>query len=268
MRVLATSTTIITFGRYFCIMDYSDFVNRLNEMKEMGYVESHRRGDTGIGKTLEDLLGISENNIAGPDFQVYELKSARKDSSSMLTLFTKAPSPKGANRNLLEAFGYMQRKVPRDYKHLSLTGEEIDESDIPVEEKELHVTVDSIKPNSVGLKLEIKGNRLYIANDKGVEAYYDNETLKESFENKYHRLIYVLASHKKEKGKEYFWFNKCYLLDGFGFERFSELVKDGTLKVDIRIGHYPDGRLHDHGTGFRILPKYLPQCFETIQRIL
>jgi hypothetical protein len=249
-------------------MNYSDFVKKLKEIKEMGYVESHRRGDTGIGKTLEDLLGISENNIAGPDFEVYELKSARKDSSSMLTLFTKAPLPKGANRNLLEAFGYMQRKVPRDYRQLSLTGEEIDESDIPIEEKELHVTVDSIKPNSVGLKLEIKDNRLYIANDKGVESYYDNETLKEAFESKYHRLIYVLASHKKEKAKEYFWFNECYLLDGFGFERFSELVKNGTLKVDIRIGHYPDGRLHDHGTGFRILPKYLPQCFETIKRII
>lgn len=249
-------------------MDYTDFVNRLNEIKEMSYIESHRRGDTGIGKTLEDLLGISENNIAGPDFQVYELKSGRKDSSSMLTLFTRAPLPKGANRKLLDAFGYMQRKVPRDYRQMSLTGEEIDESDIPAEEKELHVTVDSIRPNSVGLKLEIRGNRLYIANEEGVEAYYDNETLKKAFESKYHRLIYVLANHKKEKSKEYFWFNECYLLDGFGFERFSELVKDGTLKVDVRIGHYPDGRLHDHGTGFRILPKYLPQCFETIQRII
>jgi len=249
-------------------MDYSDFVNRLNEIKETGYVESHRRGDTGIGKTLEDLLGISENNIAGPDFQVYELKSARKDSSSMLTLFTKAPLPKGANKNLLEAFGYMQRKVSRDYKQLSLTGEEMDESNIPLEEKELHVTVDSIRPNSVGLKLEIEGSRLFIGNEKGVEAYYDNETLREAFEKKYHKLIYVLADHRKEGGKEYFWFNESYLLDGFSFERFSELVREGKLKVDIRIGHYSDGRLHDHGTGFRILPKYLPQCFETIKRII
>ena len=249
-------------------MDYSDFLNRLNEINKMGYVESHRRGDTGIGKTLEDLLGISENNIAGPDFEVYELKSGRKDSSSMLTLFTKAPLPQGANKNLLESFGYRQRKVSRDYTQLSLTGEKIDESSIPIGEKELHVTVDSIKPNSVGLMLEIKGNRLYIANDKGVEAYYDNETLRKAFEKKYHKLIYVLADNRKRKGKDQFWFNEAYLLDGFGFERFSKLVKEGLLKVDIRIGHYPDGRLHDHGTGFRILPKYLPQCFEDIEPIM
>jgi hypothetical protein len=249
-------------------MDYATFMDKIRQIKEMGYVQSHRLGDTGIGKTLEDLLEITENNIAGPDFTIYELKSARKESVSMLTLFTKAPEPYGANKKLLETFGYMQRKIPRDHKQLTLVGEKIDESDIPIEEKELHVTVDALKPNSVGLILKIEENRLVIDNDLGVEAFYDNNTLREAFEKKYHKLIYVLADHKIERDKEHFWYNEAYLLDGFSFERFSELVREGKLKVDIRIGHYPDGKLHDHGTGFRILPKYLPQCFETITKIL
>jgi len=249
-------------------MKYADFLLRIKDIEQLGYVLSHRKGDTGIGKTLEDLLGITENNIAGPDFATYELKTGRKGSVSMLTLFTKAPEPRGANKKLLEVFGYVQRKVPREHKQLTLTGEGVDESKIPIEEKELHVTVDAIKPNSVGLKLEIKNDRLYIGNDQDVEAYYDNDTLKKVFERKYHKLIYVLADHKKEKGIECFWYNEAYLLDGFSFKRFSELVSEGKLKVDIRIGHYPDGRLHDHGTGFRILPRYLPQCFETIRQIL
>ena len=249
-------------------MEYPEFLRKIKQIKQMGYVQSHRAGPTGVGKTLEDLLGITENNIAGPDFATYELKTGRKDSVSMLTLFTKAPDPKGANKKLLETFGYVQRKVPRDYEQLTLAGEKIDESKIPIEDKELHTTVDAIKPNSLNLKLEIEGNRLYIRNDRDVEAYYDNDALKKIFEQKYHKLIYVLADHKKEKGKEHFWYNEAYLLDGFGFERFSELVSEGKLKVDIRIGHYSDGRLHDHGTGFRILPRYLSQCFETIQQIL
>lgn len=249
-------------------MKYADFLLRIKHIEQLGYVQSHRRGDTGIGKTLEDLLGITENNIAGPDFEVYELKSARKKSVSMLTLFTKAPEPKGANRRLLEVFGYVQRKVPRDYRQLTITGENVDESTIPIKDKELHVTVDAVKPNSVGLKLEIKDDRLYVGNDQGVEAYYYNETLKNTFEKKYHKLIYVMADHKKERGKEYFWFNEVYLLYGFSFETFSRLVREGKLKVDLRIGHYPNGRLHDHGTGFRILPRYLHQCFETVQKIL
>ena len=106
----------------------------------------------------------------------------------MLTLFTKAPSPRGANNRLLEHFGYKQRKKHPDLSQMSLNGKEVDESKIPIEDKELHVTVDSIRPNSVGLKLEIKGDRLYIDNDKGIEAYYDSAVLKEAFEQKYHNL--------------------------------------------------------------------------------
>ena len=89
---------------------------------ERGYVRSHRQHDTGIGKTLEDLLGITENNVSGPDFSTYELKSARKSSTSMLTLFTKAPLPRGANKRLLEVFGYKQRKVSASHKQRKLNG--------------------------------------------------------------------------------------------------------------------------------------------------
>lgn len=249
-------------------MEFSEFLVKIKKIRNMGFVQSHRSGPTGIGKTLEDLLGIEENNIAGPDFASYELKTGRKDSGSMLTLFTKSPDPQGANRKLLEAFGYVQRKVSRDYKQLTLAGNEIKESSIPVEEKELHSTVDAIRTNLQGLKLAINQDKLMITNKLRIEAFYENNTLKKAFEKKYHKLIYVLSDHKNEKGKEYFWYNEAYLLDGFSFKRFSELVAEGKLKVDIRIGHYADGRLHDHGTGFRILPEYLPQCFETIEQIL
>jgi hypothetical protein len=37
---------------------YQDLVNKLKKIKQMGYVKTHRSGNTGIGKTLEDLLGI------------------------------------------------------------------------------------------------------------------------------------------------------------------------------------------------------------------
>jgi hypothetical protein len=178
--------------------------------------------------------------------------------------------PKGANKSLLETFGYRQRtKKNRNQLHVTdYIDVQVNEHEISAREKELHVTVDSRSVNSVGLKLEIKNNRIYISNAKNVIAYYDENTLKEAFEKKYKKLILVLASSKKEGGKEWFWFNEAYLLEGFSFERFAELVKDGVVKLDLRIGHYPDGRSHDHGTGFRVLPKDRPKCFEKIVRII
>jgi hypothetical protein len=248
-------------------MEYSEFLQKLKEIEHMGYVPSHRSGDTGIGKTLEDLLGIQENNISGPDFSTYELKAARKNSSSMLTLFTKAPLPKGANNRLLEAFGYPERKTRGRGKQISLIGRTTPNS-VPTREKELHVTVDSLKPNSVGLQLEVRQDRVYVKNNRNVDAYYDQPVLKEAFDKKYHRLAYVLADNRKEAGKEFFHYDEAYLLDGFDFVKFLRLIGSGELKLDLRMGHYPDGSPHDHGTGFRIMPRHLPSCFETIQQIL
>lgn len=248
-------------------MKYDEFLTKIREIKARGFVESHRSGSTGIGKTLEDLLGIEENNISGPDFGTYELKSTRRDVKSMVTLFTKTPSPRGVIREVLDTFGYVKEPRVSDTMQTTLVGG-VEERAVPTAEKELHVTVDSIKPNSVGLQLGVEEDRLYFLNDKGVEAYYDKETLRKAFEKKYKRMVFVLADHRRQRNKEFFHYNEAYRLEGFGFDTFSSMIEDGLLKVDLRIGHYPDGRLHDHGTGFRILPRHLPLCFEYVERIV
>jgi len=100
---------------------YQKLIRKLKAIKEMGYVKTHRAGNTGIGKTLEDLLGITENNVPGPNATMIELKSARKNVSSMLTLFTKSPLPPRANTILLEKFGYASTKK-QGTKRLETTG--------------------------------------------------------------------------------------------------------------------------------------------------
>ncbi len=70
-----------------------DFIHEYSKIKDIGWITTHRSGPTGIGKTLEDLLGIPENNLHEPDFGEYELKSCRLHSNSMLTMFTQTPQP-------------------------------------------------------------------------------------------------------------------------------------------------------------------------------
>ncbi len=45
-------------------MQLIEFIKKFKEIKPKGFVPSTRRGPTGIGHTLETLLGIYENNIA------------------------------------------------------------------------------------------------------------------------------------------------------------------------------------------------------------
>lgn len=70
------------------IITLEEFNAKFAEVKAMGWIASKRKSNTGIGYSLETLLGIEENNIALPDFGAVELKSHRINSTSMITLFT------------------------------------------------------------------------------------------------------------------------------------------------------------------------------------
>jgi len=232
---------------------YNELIEKLKKIKKFGWIRTHRAGYTGIGKTLEDLLGITENNIPGPNAKMLELKSARKNSSSMLTLFTKSPSPKGVNSILLEKFSYASKKKQGA--------------------KRLETTVNAINFNTIkgrpGFKISIEGDRVnLITSNNEIIAYWDKETLKNSFERKLPKLLYVKAEARGKGSDEEFWFNEAWLLSGFNFNNFVQLLKDGVILVDIRIGQYFDGRPHDHGTGFRVFPDKLDLCFSHRKRII
>lgn len=234
-------------------MNFRELIKKLKSIKGTGYVKTHRAGNTGIGKTLEDLLGIEENNIPGPNAEMIELKSARKNVSSMLTLFTKSPLPQKANSVLLERFGY--------------------ESARGNNRKELHTTVSAIEFNTLkgkpGFKIGIQKDRVNLTTAKNeIVGYWDKETLKNSFERKLPKLLYVKAETRGKGSDEEFWFNETWLLSGFDFDNFIRLLKEGTILVDIRIGQYPDGRPHDHGTGFRVFPDKLDLCFSHREMIM
>uniref|UniRef100_A0A7C4UAL7 Glycosyl hydrolase n=1 Tax=candidate division WOR-3 bacterium TaxID=2052148 RepID=A0A7C4UAL7_UNCW3 len=235
------------------MIGYNELIEKLKIISEKGWVKTHRPGPTGVGKTLEDLLGITENNIPGPNAAMIELKSARKKASSMLTLFTKSPLPLNANSILLEKFGYASTKKQGT--------------------KRLETTVNAIDFNTIkgrpGFKISIEGDRVnLITTSNEIVAYWDKETLKNSFERKLPKLLYVKAEARGKSKNEEFWFNEAWLLSGFDFNNFVQLLKDDVIRVDIRIGQYLDGRPHDHGTGFRIFPDKLDLCFSHRKRII
>ena len=224
---------------------------RIKATKKKGYVKTHRKGDTGIGKTLEDLLGIKENNIPGPNGKRIELKSARQNSKSMLTFLTKAPLPSKANSALLQAVGY---PAANGKKHL-------------------HTTLNALSFNTIktksGLMVEAKRNKVVIIDADGKEyGYWDRNMLKEAFERKLPSIAYVKADSKGTGANEQFWYNEAWILNGFSFANFIKLLKNGTILVDVRIGRYPNGSPHDHGTGFRVKLNKLDLCFSNRKKIM
>lgn len=78
----------------------------------------------------------------------------------------------------------------------------------------------------------------------------------------------VKAEIKDRGSNEKLWYNEAWLLYTFNFSNFINLLGKGTNLVDIRIGQYPNGKTHDHGTGFRVFPDQLDLCFQHREKIM
>lgn len=233
-------------------MNLKTLKNKLKGIKQMGFVKTHRTGDTGIGKTLEDLLGIQENNIPLHDISdVAELKAYRKDTTSMLTLFTLEPLPKGGDRDrlLLDNFGYSKRDNQRS--------------------KELHSTLLCKRYNNQGLKLSVEKDKIRVqGRGRRLNIYWDMENVEKKFHDKLPALVYVLADRKIINNKEYFHFNQAYLLTNFDFELFKKMVKKDEIVVDFRMYYRPDGSVRNHGTGFRVKINKLYHAFRDKKELI
>ena len=67
----------------------------LQNIRDIGWIATARKNnDGGVGNTIEDLLGIEENNLPIPNAAEWELKAQKKDTSSLVTLFHMEPSPR------------------------------------------------------------------------------------------------------------------------------------------------------------------------------
>ncbi len=70
-------------------MRLPDLIKALESLKEEGFIPTKRKCPTGIGHLLENMLGLTETNIAIPDIGGrVELKATRKNANSLITLFT------------------------------------------------------------------------------------------------------------------------------------------------------------------------------------
>ena len=237
-----------------------EFIDRYLAVKELGWVRSHRSNNTGIGKTLEDLLMIEENNLDEADIGDVEIKSQRALTSSKVTLFTKKPTgPDGANNILRDQYGVQNPKHPDLMQmHASMFnywnqtykkwGMRLQPSD---KEERIYLEIKNLETDQI----------------ESFTCWYDYDVIRYIIAKKMNILAFVSAdSRTGTDGKEEFRFKECKLFYGGTFERFLTLMNDGKIQYDIQIGSYKTpgksyGKVHDHGSGFRIARGNMAELF-------
>ena len=236
-----------------------NFREKLREIFNLGFVQSMRRSDTGIGKTLEELFGIPENNLSN-DFQwggkIIELKSQRRTASSRVTLITKSPhwDPLSAEE-IITQYGYRDAKGRQGLK----------------------ITLTTLDYNAKGFKLEVdaKNNRINVLHQKGgLLCYFLIDELMERIHEKLSQnLLIVFADVKKAGRKERFHYCEAYCISVLSEENFERLLLEGKIVWEFRMDVRPrkNGNhglfVRDHGAGFRISEKYLPELYTTREKI-
>lgn len=245
-------------------------IARLKEISAMGFIQNARKGNAGgIGNTLEDLLGIKENNLPIPNAAEWELKTQRLNSTSLTTLFHIEPSPRAIRfvpQVLLPKYGWAHqedgKKYPRGEMSYRQTIHGNSRSDrgfkVVINRKERKILI-SFDAKSVDARhkdwLESVKKRVGLG-ELNPQPYWGFDDLEHKAGTKLLNAFYVQAEVRIERKKEYYHYNKVMMLQKFSFEGFLKALEDGKILVDF------DARTgHNHGTKFRMRQDALPMLY-------
>ena len=134
----------------------STIIAALKDIRSQGWIRSRRNvhNDGAIGNTLEDLLGIPENNLPIPNASEWELKTQRKHTTALLTLFHLEPSPRALHiaDYLLANYGQRHQEAGKKY---------------PEDEKSFRQTLSYRTPTGRGFFVDIDNHnrRIFVSFD-------------------------------------------------------------------------------------------------------
>jgi hypothetical protein len=250
---------------------------KLKEIIEIGWVESTRHGNQGgIGNTLEDLLGIEENNLPLPNASEWELKSQRAGSSALVTLFHMEPSPRSLRfvpQILLPKYGWPHdkagEKYPKNEMSFRQTINALSRSDrgfrVVVDRSKKKILV-SFDPKSVAKNhsrwLSLVKKRVKDLGELNPQPYWGFDDLYHKAATKLLNTFFVEAQSKKKNGKEFFDYKRAEILQNFSQEKWIKAIEEGKIYIDF------DARTgHNHGTKFRIRSGEIENLYEIVEVI-
>jgi len=254
-----------------------NLINEFKKIAQMGWIENARKGNAGgIGNTLEDLLGIEENNLPIPNAAEWELKAQRLNTSSLTTLFHTEPSPRAVKfvpQILLLNYGWQHEEAGKKYPENEMSfrqtihGNSASDRGFMVKidhkNRKVLISFDNSKVSENHSDwLKLVKDRIGLA-ELNPQPYWGFDDLANKAGTKLLNCFYVQAEVKKEDGKEYYKYSKVTMLQKFSFEGFLNELENGNILVDF------DARTgHNHGTKFRLRQNCFPNLYEKATVIL
>lgn len=239
---------------------HAELVQRVAKLLQKGWISTRTQESDGlIGNTLEDYLGIKENNDSESDIGDYEIKTQRTSASSLMTLFHLDPYPRDpyspVTQYLVEDFGW--EHSTRDEKSLmqTMTG--------TWSSRGFRVQVDR---DSERVVIEFDRTEVDDENSDWAQdvpglretLYWDFDILCDKTKNKLSNIIFVEAeSRSGDEGREEFNYQKVDIWQGFDFDAFLQGIEEGHIKIGFNARTEKN-----RGTKFRVTQNYRKELYE------
>ena len=227
----------------------TELLGKFDEVKERGWINTMRGGDTGIGYTFETLLGIEENNDQIADFKGIEIKckgmkEGRASNSTKFNLFQAGPTwaAKASTKQRIRILGALNEAgLYACYSQVTTT------------------------PNNLGLLLDVLNSQSKINLRKNADAlgYWSFERLEKRLIQKHERAVFVKAKTRNTTGKIQYAYEELVYCDQPSIERFVELVIQRNIVFEFTMHEEkPNGRVRNHGYPWRMSrDEFLDQLF-------
>jgi hypothetical protein len=231
-------------------------IQKLEEIKNRGWIPSRRsRSNVGsVGNTLEDLLGIRENNLPLANAGIWELKAQRRDTQSLTTLFHCEPEPRKCRvvpEILLPRYGWLHKDIPGEKSfRVTMSGNRYTDRGFRVivnwEDRKVYVDFNAEYVSQIHMNW-LKGVEGKVGLGQiNPQPYWEFDTLEKKARQKLHNIVYVIADSRRGRREE-FYYGEVWFLEEFRFEKFLQAIENGIVLIDF------DARTHhNHGTKFRI----------------
>jgi hypothetical protein len=251
-------------------------IQELRNIRKKGWIPNARPGNAGgVGNTLEDLLGIEENNLPIPNAAEWELKCQRANTASLTTLFHMEPSPRAFRfvpKVLLPKYGWPHEEAGKKYSSDEMSfrqtihgGTRSDRGFKVIIDRASRKVLVSFDSKSVDARHSAwltSVKRRAGLGELNPQPYWGFDDLFHKAGTKLLNCFYVQAEVKREAGQEFFSYTKIVLLQELSLDGLLSGLEQGDLLVDF------DARTgHNHGTKFRLRQDRLPVLYGRVLEI-
>ena len=233
---------------------------KLDKIKNLGWIECKNKNKSVTGKTLENLLEINPDNFEIPDYNTIEIKSKVSKRENYIDLFCATPdSYVLETKRLYDKYGYLDSN---NYKILNF-----------VLYWEFLKSINN--EYSAKLRIDYKNKKVIMEIYNKDNELIDNlsswsfELLEEKLCRKLNYVCLVEGNKKFSHNVLYVRYDKYKFYKLKKFSNFIRLLKRGQIRISFTLGVYKSGsksgKMHDHGTQFSIRKENVKLLFDEIE---